>query len=87
MRVNSILVFRDLIGSSYLNQSQEPITYSFFPDVSPEEKIVEQVNPLIYLPITLDIIPQMTAWLMDQDKRPLDLRGAKLTLKFHIHTC
>ena len=87
MRVNSILVFCDLIGASYLNSSQEPISYSFFPDVSPGEKIVMHPTTLIYLPVSLDVIPQMTAWLTDQDKKPLDLRGEKLTLKFHIRTC
>ena len=87
MRVNSILVFCDLIGSSYLNSSPEPISYSFFPDVSPGEKIVMHPTTLIYLPVALDVIPQMTSWLTDQDKKPLNLRGEKLTLKFHIRTC
>ena len=87
MRVNSILVFCDLIGSSYLNATREPISYSFFPDVSPGEKIVMHPTTLIYLPIALDVIPHMTAWLTDQDKKPLDLRGEKLTLKFHIRSC
>ncbi len=81
MRVNSILVFCDLIGSSYLNSSQEPISYSFFPNSSPGEKIVMHPTTLIYLPVSLDVIPQMTAWLTDQDKKPLNLRGGSL-----IHT-
>ena len=84
MKVNSILVHCDLIGSSYLNSSQQPIIFSFFPDVSPGEKIVMHPTTLIYLPVALDIIPRMTVWLTDQDNRPLNLRGEKLTLRFHI---
>ena len=87
VRVNSILVYCSLIGSSYLNSTQQPISYSFYPDVEPGEKIVMRPTTLIYLPVALDIIPQMTAWLTDQDNNPLDLRGEKLTLKFHIRAC
>ena len=75
MRVNSILVFCDLIGSSYLNSTQQPISYSFIPDVEPGEKIVMRPSTLIYLPIASDIIPRMTVWLTDQDNNPLELRG------------
>ena len=87
MRVNSILVFCDLIGSSYLNSTQQPISYSFFPDVEPGEKIVMRPSTLIYLPISLDIIPRMTVWLTDQENNALDLRGEKLTIKYHIKAC
>ena len=86
MRVNSILVHTNLIGSSYLNGSQQPIIYSFFPDALVGEKIIERPNQLIYLPVSLDVIRQMTAWLTDQNQQPLDLRGEKLTIKFHIYS-
>ena len=87
MRVNSILVCCDLIGSSYINGRQQPISFTFFPDVEPGEKIVMHPTTLIYLPITLDIIPQMTVWLTDQDNKLLELRGEKLTIKYHIRSC
>ena len=87
MRVNSLLVHCNLIGSSYLNGSQQPISYAFFPDSLPGEKIVERPNTLIYLPIALDVIPHMTSWLTDQNNNPIDLRGEKLTLKYHIRAC
>ena len=87
MKVNSILVHCNVIGQSYLNGSQQPIIYSFFPNALVGEKIVERPNTLIYLPVNLDIIPRMTCYLTDQNQRPLDLRGEKLTLKFHIRAC
>ena len=87
MRVNSILVHTNLIGSSYLNGSQQPIIYAFFPAALPGEKIIEKPNTLIYLPVALDVIPQITAWLTDQDNNLLDLQGEKLTLKLHIRAC
>ena len=87
MKVNSILVHSNVIGQSYLNGSQQPIIYSFFPNVLVGEKIVEKPNVLIYLPVNLDAIPRLTAQLTDQDQKPLDLRGEKLTIKFHIRAC
>ena len=87
MKTNSILVHCNLIGQSYLNGSQQPIIYSFFPDALVGEKIIERPNQLIYLPVSLDVIRQMTAWLTDQNQQPLDLRGEKLTIKFHIRAC
>ena len=87
MRVNSILVHSNLIGSSYLNESQQPIIYAFFPAALPGEKIIEKPNTLIYLPVELDVIPQITAWLTDQDNNLLDLQGEKLPLKLHIRAC
>ena len=87
MKTNSILVHCNLIGQSYLNGSQQPIIYSFFPNALVGEKIIERPNQLIYLPVSLDVIRQMTAWLTDQNQEPLDLRGEKLTIKFHIRAC
>ena len=87
MRVNSILVHTNLIGSSYLNGSQQPIIFAFFPAALPGEKIIERPNQLIYLPVALEVIPQIAAWLTDQDNNPLDLQGEKLTLKLHIRAC
>ena len=87
MRVNSILVHCNLIGSSYINGMLQPVIYSFFPNALPGEKIQERPSTLIYLPVTLDIIPQMTSWVTDQNSKALNLRGEKLTLTYHIRAC
>ena len=87
MKVNSILVHCDVIGQSYLSKFLQPIIYSFFPDSLVGEKIIERPNTLIYLPISLDVIRRMTCSLTDKNQKLLDLRGEKLTVKFHIHAC
>ena len=87
LRVNSILVHCNLIGSSYLNGIEEPIIFSFFPDVSPGDKIVIRPNKVIYLPLIINVISQMTVWLTDQNNELLNLRGEELTIKFHIRSC
>ena len=53
MQINSILVNIDIIMGSYVNGSRSPTLYSFYPNVSPEYKIVERPNPsLIYSPLS-----------------------------------
>ena len=87
MRVNSIFVHCNIINSSYVNGIQQPVIYSFFPSCLPGEKIIEKQNTLIYLPISLDVIPHMTSWITDQNNKLIDLRSEKLTLRFHVRAC
>ena len=87
MKVNSIFVHCNIINSSYVNGIQKPVIYSFFPACLPGEKIIEKPNTLIYLPISLDVIPYMTSWITDQNNKLIDLRSEKLTLKFHVRAC
>ena len=87
LRINSILVHTDIITSTYRNGKMEPIIYSFFPDVSPGEKIVSIQQNLMYAPVTVNIIYRMTVWLTDQDYNPLDLQGEKLTVRLHLREC
>ena len=84
MRVNSIFVHTDVIGSAYVNGSQSPVIYSFFPDIPPGGKIIIEPNVLIYLPISLSRISRLTSWLTDQQNRTLNLRGEELTVKYHL---
>ena len=87
MRINSILVHTDIITNSFRDGKAEPIIHSFFPNVSPGEKIVEIQNNLIYAPVTIDTIYRMSCWLTDQDNNPLDLQGETLTIRFHLREC
>jgi len=87
LRINSILVHTDIITNAYQDGKMEPIIYSFFPNVSPGEKIVEVQKNLIYSPLTVDTIQRMVTWLTDQSNHPLDLQGETLTIRFHLREC
>ena len=84
LSVNSILVHCDIIEGSRVNGELAPVIYNFFPDVSPGEKIVAEPKHLIYIPLTMNIIPSMTSWVTDQTGADIDLRGEELTLTFHV---
>ena len=75
LTINSILVDIDIISGRYVNGSTQPIINSFFPDVSPGYKIIENPHNLLYLPITADTIHSITIWLKDQNGNELNLRG------------
>ena len=51
------------------------------------EKVGKGRNTIIYLPVNLDVIPQMTCYLTDQNQKPLDMQGKNLTIQFHIRAC
>ncbi len=85
MTINSILVNVDIIAGSYVNGVPLPVIYSFFPNVSPGYKIVERPSPqLIYYPISRNDINIMRVWLTNQDNKPVDLRGERLTVRILV---
>ena len=84
MQINSIFVHTDVIGSTYVNGSQTPVIYSFFPNVPPGGKIIVQPKVLIYLPVSLSVISRLTSWLTDEEDNLLNLRGEELTIKYHL---
>ena len=84
LTINSILVNIDIISGSYVNGSTQPTIYSFFPDVSPGYKIIENPHNLLYLPITSETIHSITIWLTDQNGNELNLRGENLSMRFHL---
>ena len=84
LTINRILANIDIISGSYVNDSTQPRIYSFFPDVSPGYKIIENPHNLLYLPITSDTIHSITIWITDQNGNKLNLRGENLSMRFHL---
>jgi len=84
LSINSILVNVDVIGGSYVNGRTQNIIYSFFPNVSPGYKIVENPRNLVYLPVILDKITKMETVVTDQNEKQLNLRGENLTIRYHL---
>lgn len=84
--LSSILVNCDLIGaSSFLNGTPHPVAYSFYPSVGPGYKILETPNNLVYLPVSQrGNIQRVHVWLTDQRGSPLNLRGERITIRFHL---
>ena len=84
LTINSILVNIDIISGSYVNGSTQPTIYSFFPDVSPGYKVIENPHNLLYLPTTSDTMHSISIWLTDQNGNELNLREENLLMRFHL---
>jgi hypothetical protein len=84
LTVNSIFVEVDIIKGSYVNGKLSPIIYSFFPNVSPGYKIIENPVNLVFLPLNTHSIDKVTVRLTDQDGKLLNLRGETITIRLHI---
>ena len=84
LTINSILVNIDIISGSYVNGFTLLTIYSFFPDVFPGYKIIENPHDLLNLKITADTIHSITIWLTDQNGNELNLRGENLSMRFHL---
>jgi len=84
LSINSILVNVGVIGGSYVNGRTQNTIYSFFPNVSPGFKIVENPRNLVYLPVILDKINNMETVVTDQNEKQLNLRGENLTIRYHL---
>ena len=84
LSINSIFVNIDIIDGSFVNGKTKNTIYSFFPNVSPGYKIIESPVNLVYLPILPQTIQNINLSITDQDENLLNLRGEKLTARFHI---
>ena len=84
LSINAIMVHCSVIGDSYLNSSQSPIIYTFFPNVPPGYKIVEKPRSVVFLPITVPTLDHIRIWLTDQDQNLINQRGETVTIRLQI---
>lgn len=86
--VNAVLIHCDIITGSYLNGRLSQVIYSFTPNVSPGYKIIEMPKPqlIFYSVINHPKIDKIRIWLTDQNDKPIDLRGEKITVTLQIKT-
>lgn len=86
LSVNSILVHCSLVEGSFLNDERKPIIYSFFPNVAPGYKIVENPQSPIFLPVDIRHIDKIRIWLTNENGRSINIRGEKLTVRLHLRS-
>jgi hypothetical protein len=85
MPINSILVNIDIIMGSYVNGISSPVIHSFFPSVGFGHKIIEKPTcELIWYPVSRNDISRIGLTLTDQDGKPIDIRGERLTVRICV---
>lgn len=86
MHISSIFVNCSIVQGERVNGELKPVIFSFFPNVSPGYKIIINPKNLIYIPVTLKKINDITVILTDQDGNPLNLRGEGLVIRLHLRS-
>lgn len=84
IKVNSILIRCNIVQGSYKNGQNEHILHSFYPTVEPGFKIIETPTNVIYLPVNVSRLDNITLSLHDQDGDAIDFRGEVITVRLHL---
>lgn len=84
MTVNSILVECNITVNSYANGKPQHIIHQFFPNVPPGFKIVESPEHIIYLPISVNTLRNITIKIVDQAGKLVNFQQETITVGLHL---
>lgn len=84
MKVDVIRVECNIVRGSYDNGRESHVIHEFYPNVGPGYKIVEIPNTIIYLPVNVTRVNNVTISLKDQDGDPVNLRNERLSVRLHM---
>lgn len=84
IKINSILVECNITVGSFKNGKPVHIIYQFFPNVPPGFKIVQSPEHIIYLPISVESIRNITLKILDQNGKLINFQEETVTVGLHL---
>lgn len=84
IKVNTLRIRCNIVQGSYKNGENEHTLHSFYPIVEPGFKIVETPSNVIYLPVNVQRLDNVTLSVVDQDGDTIDFRGEVITVRLHL---
>ena len=84
IKVNTVQIHCNIVQGAYTNGKNEHILHAFYPTVEPGFNIVESPSHVIYLPVNVRLVDNVTLSLVDQDGDAIDFRGEIITVRLHL---
>lgn len=84
IKVTTIRVECNITASSYYNDSLSHTLFEFSPTVDPGYKIVVEPRNIIYLPVNVDSISNITLKVVDQNGRLINFRGETVLIRLEL---
>lgn len=84
IQVNTIRVECNIARGSYQNGVESHILHEFFPLVSLGYKVVEVPFNILYLPLNVKTINNITVCLKDQNDKLINLREEVVSVRLHV---
>lgn len=84
IKVNVIRIECNIVTGSFQNGTESHVMHEFYPQVPPGYKIVDTPPTIIYLPVKVKNIHNITVRLTDQNGAPIDFRGETVSVRLHL---
>lgn len=84
IKVNTIQIRCNIVKDSYKDGENQHILHSFYPTVEPGFKIVETPVNVIYLPVNVQRVDNITLSVVDQTGDIINFRDEVITARLHL---
>lgn len=84
IKVNTIRVECNIVRGSFQNGKEGHILHEFYPTVEPGYKILVIPNPIIYLPVSVQRVSNISVQLKDQNGDLVNFRDEVISLRLHL---
>lgn len=84
IKVDVVRVECNLVRGSYQNGVEGHIIHEFYPSVPPGFKIIETPRYVIYLPVSVKKLENITVSFTDQDNHLINFRQETINVRLHL---
>lgn len=87
LKVSTVRIECSITSNSFINNERVHTIHEFFPNVAPGYKIIEIPNSIIYLPVVIPSIDNITIKIVDQNGNLINFRGETILIRLHLKSC